>query len=154
MSVFNQLLFTIFLISTSESTSKWFPFCFKKKRRFIYTWQFCDCDLFGMVKTWPFWKGWFKWPPTSGWKGHGLNHLWYTLVNWHSNGKWTRIFQMPFPIENGDIPTSYVSLPASGFFLAQFLPTMLRWSLVVGYLLEMISGFFVDPIAGNLNGNG
>ena len=30
-------------------------------------------DLFGMVKTWPFGKA--KWPPTSGWKGHGLNHL-------------------------------------------------------------------------------
>ena len=89
-----------FLISTSESTSKWFPFCLKK-RRFIYTWQFCDCDLFGMVKTWPFWKGWFKWPPTSGWKGHGLNHLWYTLVNWHSNGKWTRIFQMHFLLKMG-----------------------------------------------------
>ena len=30
-------------------------------------------DLFGMVKTWPFGK--VNWPPTRGWKGHGLNHL-------------------------------------------------------------------------------
>jgi len=32
----------------------------------------------------------------------------YPLVNQHSNGKWTRIEDV-FPIENLDIPTSYVS---------------------------------------------
>ena len=34
----------------------------------------------------------------------------YTPVNWRSNGTWTRIEDV-FPIENGDIPASYVSLP-------------------------------------------
>ena len=34
----------------------------------------------------------------------------YTPVNQHSNGKWTRIEDV-FPIENGDMPASYVSLP-------------------------------------------
>ena len=33
--------------------------------------------LFGMVSSRdPFkWLGLYKWPPTGGWKGHGLNHL-------------------------------------------------------------------------------
>ena len=30
-------------------------------------------DLFVMVKTWSF-QGVKTWPPTRGWKGHGLNH--------------------------------------------------------------------------------
>ena len=34
----------------------------------------------------------------------------YTLVNQHSNGTWTRIEDV-FPMKNGDIPASYVSLP-------------------------------------------
>ena len=37
----------------------WFHTCRKN-----FSWQFCDCDLFGMVKTWPLQM--VKWPPTIG----------------------------------------------------------------------------------------
>ena len=36
-------------------------------------WQFCDCDLFGIVK-WSELKGCW-WPPTGGSKGHVGHHL-------------------------------------------------------------------------------
>ena len=37
-------------------------------------------DLFGMVKTWPF-KGENVTSNVWGWKGHGLNHLGFVLLN-------------------------------------------------------------------------
>jgi len=45
----------------------------------------------------------------------------YTLVNQHSNGKWTQIEDV-FPIENGDIPASYVSLPEGIFYTFRCSP--------------------------------
>ena len=44
----------------------------------------------------------------------------YTLVIQHSNEKWTRIEDV-FPIKNGDIPASYVSLPEGILFYIAFL---------------------------------
>ena len=81
------------------------------------------------------------------------------LVNLHSNGTWARNEDV-FPIENGDIPASYVSLPegniqCSGMTACtwQFLTWLLSWSdgEVKWCELVLVSWVFRIKVAQDLN---
>ena len=56
-------------------SKQWAPFGFQVHILYTSTWQFCDCDLFGMVKMWPLIKGW---------KGVLLlaNQVWSLRITW------------------------------------------------------------------------
>ncbi len=83
---------------------------------------------------------------------HG-NQLHSTPVIWHSNGKWTRIEDV-FPIENGDIPASYVSLPEGISLPLKVGDLPNRQDLFGGYLKGQVhcwKGFAADSVQGARN---
>ena len=94
-------------------------------------------DLFGMVK-WPFWG--LKWPPTTGWKGHGLNHLVgndfnYLLFSPQKWGRWTHFLRAYFSI--GVETTNQVFVYITLFLVSKSKSTFnFRYHRYVPYIMD------------------